>query len=185
MITPSNLHDEILSTTWFPIYRGLIIVFGFPKTFPTMSLHFFGQSLILCSIQYLRISLTATSNRLLELCDITSKTVASATYFNLECQSPSSLGFFCSINHFSGGGANANNNTTHSLSFASNSEKKNIPENDSRLLKNSEENRDGERNFCQEEPDIALSSKRGRLSLERSEKSLNQTSVVAELLVRA
>ena len=39
MITPSSLYD-ILSTIWFPIYRGLIIVFGFPIKFTTISLHF-------------------------------------------------------------------------------------------------------------------------------------------------
>ena len=52
---------------------------------------FFGLSLMLCSIQYLCISLTAKSNKLVELRGIISKTVVSSTYFNRECQSPSSL----------------------------------------------------------------------------------------------
>ena len=51
----------------------------------------FGLSLMLCSIQYLCISLTAKSNKLVELRGIISKTVVSSTYFNHECQSPSSL----------------------------------------------------------------------------------------------
>ena len=45
-------------------------------------------------------------------------------------------GFFCSVNHFSEGGVNANHNLTSST------------ENNSRLLKNSKENRDGEWIFC-------------------------------------
>ena len=49
------------------------------------------------------------------------------------------LGFFCSVNHFSEGGVKANHNVTCSPSLA---------ENDSRLLKNSEENPDGEWSFC-------------------------------------
>ena len=44
-----------------------------------------------------------------------------------------------SVNHLSGGGINANHNATHSPSLACN---------DSRLLKNSEGIRHGERNFC-------------------------------------
>ena len=52
--------------------------------------------------------------------------------------------FFCSVNHLSGGGVNANHNTTHSPSLA----RKNKIENDPKLLKNSEGNRDDEWNFC-------------------------------------
>ena len=55
-----------------------------------------------------------------------------------------SNGFFCSVNHLSGGGVNANHNATHSPSLA----RKNKTENDSRLLKNSEGNRDDEWTFC-------------------------------------
>ena len=43
--------------------------------------------------------------------------------------------FFCSVNHFSEGGVNANHNVTRWPSLA---------ENDSVLLKNSEGNRDGD-----------------------------------------
>ena len=58
------------------------------------------------------------------------------------------LRFFCSVHHFSEGGVNENHNATCSPSFA---------ENDSRLLKNSEGNRDGERIFCRrKEADVAL-----------------------------
>ena len=46
---------------------------------------------------------------------------------------------FCSVNHFSEGGVNANHNVTCSPS---------LTENDSRMFKNSEENRDGEWIFC-------------------------------------
>ena len=38
MITPNNLYDEILSTIWFPIYRVLIIVFGFPPLYVILQL---------------------------------------------------------------------------------------------------------------------------------------------------
>ena len=55
-----------------------------------------------------------------------------------------SKGFFCSVNHLSGGGVNANRDATHSPSLAL----KNKTENDSRLLKNSEGNRDNESTFC-------------------------------------
>ena len=57
--------------------------------------------------------------------------------------------FFCSVNHFSEGWTvNANHNVTCSPSLA---------ENDSRLLKNSEGNCDGEWIFCQrKEADVAL-----------------------------
>ena len=46
--------------------------------------------------------------------------------------------FFCFVNQLSGGGVSANHNATRSPSLAS----KNITEKDSRLLKNSEGNRD-------------------------------------------
>ena len=60
---------------------------------------------------------------------------------------------FCSVHHLSGGGINANHNAKHSSSLAC----KNKTENDSRLLKNSEGNRDNEWNFCREqEAGIAL-----------------------------
>ena len=45
------------------------------------------------------------------------------------------FGFFCSVNHFGEGGVHANHNATCSPS---------LTENDSRLLKKSEGNRDGE-----------------------------------------
>ena len=55
-----------------------------------------------------------------------------------------SSGFFCSVNHLSGGGVNANHNAAHSPSLAL----KNKIESDPKLLKNSEGNRDDEWNFC-------------------------------------
>ena len=55
-----------------------------------------------------------------------------------------SNGFFCSVNHLSGGGVNANHNAKHSPSLVC----KNKTENDSRLLKNSEGNRNDEWTFC-------------------------------------
>ena len=58
--------------------------------------------------------------------------------------------FFCSVNHLSGGRVNANHNSP-SLAH------KNKTENDSRLLKNSEGNRDDEWTFCRGQGgDIAL-----------------------------
>jgi len=58
------------------------------------------------------------------------------------------LVFFCSVNHFSDGGVNANHNVKRSLSLV---------ENDSRLLNNSEGNRDGEWIFCRgKEANVAL-----------------------------
>ena len=61
-----------------------------------------------------------------------------------------SNGFFCSVNHLSGGEVNANHNATHSPSLA----RKNKTENDSRLLKNSKGN---EWTFFQgQQADIAL-----------------------------
>ena len=92
MITPSNFYDEILSTIWFPIYGDLIILFGFPIKFITISLHFLGvkpHTVFHTIIMF--ISNSKIQQAILELCSITSKTVVSSTYFNFECQSPSSL----------------------------------------------------------------------------------------------
>ena len=62
---------------------------------------------------------------------------------------PTLNGFFCSVNHLSGGGVNANHNATHSPNHKT--------ENDSRLLKIREGNRDNEWIFCGgQEADIAL-----------------------------
>ena len=92
MITPSNFYDEILSTTWFPICRGLIIVFGFPTKFTTISLHFFWvKPHTVFHTIIMSISNSKIQQGIPELCSITSKAVVSSTYFNLECQSPSSL----------------------------------------------------------------------------------------------
>ena len=44
MITPSSLYDDILSTIQFPVYRGLISLFGFPIQFMTISLHFLDEA---------------------------------------------------------------------------------------------------------------------------------------------
>ena len=55
------------------------------------------------------------------------------------CKLRRDFGFLCSVNHFSEGGVNANHNVTCTSSLA---------ENDSRLLKNSEGNHDGEWIFC-------------------------------------
>ena len=55
-----------------------------------------------------------------------------------------SNGFFCSVNYLSGGGVNANHNGKHPPILAC----RNKTENDSRLLKNSEENGDDEWTFC-------------------------------------
>ena len=71
-----------------------------------------------------------------------------------------SNGFFCSVNHLSGGGVYANHNVTHSPGLA----RKNKTENDSRLLKNSEGNRDDEWTFCRGQgADIALFLKKTRI----------------------
>ena len=64
-----------------------------------------------------------------------------------------SNGLFCSVNHLSRGGVNANHDATHSLGLA----RKNKTENDSRLLKNSEGNRDDDYTFCRgQRADITL-----------------------------
>ena len=63
---------------------------------------------------------------------ITAKFVVLRSAF---CKLRRDFGFFCSVNHFSKGGVNANHNVTCTPSLA---------ENYSRLLKNSEGNRDGE-----------------------------------------
>ena len=71
-----------------------------------------------------------------------------------------SHGFFCSVNHLSGGGVYANHDATHSPGLA----RKNKTENDSRLLKNSEGNRDDEWTFCRGRgADIALFLKKTRI----------------------
>ena len=76
---------------------------------------------------------------------ITAKFVVSHCAF---CKLRRDFRFFCSVNHFSEGGVSANHNVTCSRSLA---------ENDSRLLKNSEEHRDGEWSFCRrKEADVAL-----------------------------
>ena len=62
--------------------------------------------------------------------------------------------FFCSVNHISEGGVNANHNVTCSPSLA----------NDFRLLKNSEGNPDCEWIFCRrKEADVALSLQVARM----------------------
>ena len=63
---------------------------------------------------------------------ITAKLVVSRCAF---CKLRRDFGFFCSVNRFSEGGVNANHNVTCTPSLA---------ENDSRLLKNSKGNCDGE-----------------------------------------
>ena len=55
-----------------------------------------------------------------------------------------SSGFFCSINHLSGGGVSANHNAMHLPSLAF----KDKIENDPKLLKISEGNHNNEWNFC-------------------------------------
>ena len=80
-----------------------------------------------------------------------------------------SNGFFCSVNHLSGGGVNANHNSP-SLAH------KNKTENDSRLLKNSEGNHDDEWTFCRgQEADIVLFLQE-TCKNKTSEKSLKKTS---------
>ena len=54
------------------------------------------------------------------------------------------MGFLCSVIHLSGAGVNANHNAKHSPILAC----KNKTENDSRLLKTSEGNRNDEWTFC-------------------------------------
>ena len=76
---------------------------------------------------------------------ITSKFVALHFMF---CKLRRNFGFFCSVNHFSGGGVNTSHNAIRSPSLAC----KNKTE-------NGEGNRDGDWNFCQKkEEDIALFS---------------------------
>ena len=63
------------------------------------------------------------------------------------CKLRRDFGFFCSVNHLSEGEVNANHNVTPPS----------LAKNDSRLLKNSEGNRDGEWIFCRrKEADVAL-----------------------------
>ena len=69
------------------------------------------------------------------------------------CKLRRDFGFFCLVNHLSGGWVNANHNARHSPSLAY----KNKTENDSWVFKNSEGNCDGEWNFCWgKKADIAL-----------------------------
>ena len=66
------------------------------------------------------------------------------------------FGFFCSVSHLSGGGVNANHNTTRSPMPASPmpaSPSKTKTENGSRLIENSKGNLGGEWNFCRGEGD--------------------------------
>ena len=64
------------------------------------------------------------------------------------CKLREDFWFFCSVNNFGEGGVDANHDVTCSPSLA---------ENDSRLLKNSEGNRDAEWIFCRrKEADVAL-----------------------------
>ena len=75
----------------------------------------------------------------------TAKFVVSCCVF---CKLQRDFGFFCSMNHFSEGGVNANHNVTCTSSLA---------DNDSRLLKRSEGNHNGEWIFCRrKEADVAL-----------------------------
>ena len=63
------------------------------------------------------------------------------------------MSFSVFFNHLSGGGVDANHNSTRTPSL----DRKNKTKKDSRLLKNSEGNRDDEWNFCKgQEADIAL-----------------------------
>ena len=65
------------------------------------------------------------------------------------CKIQRDFGLFCSVNHFSEGGVNANHNYVTCTSS--------LAENDSRLLKSSEGNHDGEWIFCRrKEADVAL-----------------------------
>ena len=88
-----------------------------------------------------------------------------------------SSGFFCSINHLSGGGVNANHNAMHSPSLAF----KNVIENDPKLLKISEGNRNNGWNFCWgQEADIALFLQETRIrkiikSSKKTSRSLPET----------
>ena len=69
------------------------------------------------------------------------------------CKLRRNFGFFCSVNHFSGGGVNTSHNAIRSPSLAC----KNKTE-------NGEGNRDGDWNFCQKkEEDIALFSQVTRI----------------------
>ena len=91
--------------------------------------------------------ITSSTSRL-----VTAKFVVSRCAF---CKLRRDFGFFCSVNHLSEGGVNANHNVTCSPSLA---------ENDSRLLKNSEGNRDGEWIFCRRKvADVALFSQVTRM----------------------
>ena len=83
------------------------------------------------------------------------------------------MSFSVFFNHLSGGGVDANHNSTRTPSL----DRKNKTKKDSRLLKNSEGNRDDEWNFCKEqEADIAVLYSCKRQEKERSEKFSEKTS---------
>ena len=85
------------------------------------------------------------SRWVLRFFQFTAKFVVSRCEF---CKLRRGLGFFCSVNHFSKGGVNANHTVTWTSCLA---------KNDSRLLKNSEGNHDGEWIFCRrKEADVTL-----------------------------
>ena len=88
---------------------------------------------------------------------ITSKFVASRFVF---CKLRRDIRFFCSVNHFSGGGVNASHNAIRSPSVTC----KNKTE-------NGEANHDGDWNFCQKkDEDIALFSQVTRIRMIRKKK---------------
>ena len=100
------------------------------------------------------------------------KTVIFTVKFVVSCWAYCNLrrdfGFFCSINQFSEGGVKANHNVMSSPSLA---------ENDSRLLKNSKGNRDGEWIFCRrKEADVALFLQVTRIRKIRKNRETNLTS---------
>ena len=91
---------------------------------------------------------------------LTSLTASRCVY----CKLWKDLGFFCSANHLSEGGVNANHNVMCSLNFT---------ENDSRLLKNREGNWDEEWIFVTGRRQMLLYSCKWQ-EQERSEKSAKQ-----------
>ena len=94
--------------------------------------------------------------------------MTTSTRFNLQPNSlyrplrlQTSNRFSCYVNHLSSvGGVSGNHNATLSPSLA----RKNKTDNDSRLLRNSEGNRDDEWNFCRgQEADIAFFLQKTRI----------------------
>jgi len=84
------------------------------------------------------------------------------------CKLRRAFGFFCSVNHFSEGRVKANHIVTSSPSLA---------ENDSRLIRNSKGNRDGEWIFCRrKEADVALFLQFTRIGKIRKNREANLTS---------